>query len=227
MNNKNLAMTLATVVFLVACDAGDNSYIKLRSYNSPDYLNHRKVGANYSQTNFDKSYVASSCKEFMQYEMGFPHRAKWSSVEDITETTSGWQWRGWVDVYGERSNFVCNIDKNNHEVIAFTHKENYPHHFPNTLHENNNKTNAGNVVSSCKEFMQYEMGFPHSVRWSSAQNVTKTIEGWQWQGWVDIYGERNKFVCTIDNNGVRVATNFEDSESYEYEINFPYNPDLN
>ncbi len=224
MNNKNLAITLATVVFLAACDAGDNSHIKLRSYSYPDRTNHRKVRVrNYGKNHNDTSYVVSSCQEFMEYDLGFPRNGRWSSEDDITKTTLGWQWQGWVEFDGEKSNFVCNI--NNNEVTAYIHQqETYPYSFPNRLYENDNRTNGNSVsvVSSCQEFMQYEMGFPRNGQWSSTKDVRKTIEGWEWRGWIDVYGERNKFVCTVDNNGVRVSTNFEDSYNYEYEYNYTY-----
>ncbi|NET42834.1 hypothetical protein [Okeania sp. SIO2B3] len=228
MNNKNLAITLATVVFLAACDVGNNSHIKLKhdGYHSsgyPNYINRRKVGIkNHIPANSNTSYVVSYCQEFMEYEMGIPRNSRWSSRENITESTSGWQWQGWVEFDGERSSFICNIDNN--EVTAHFHQETYPDYFPDRFYEGGDRINKSNisVVSSCKEFMQYEMGIPSNGRWSSTQNVTKTAEGWQWRGWVNVYGERNKFVCTVDPNGVRVATNFEDSYNYEYEYNYNY-----
>ncbi|NEP89030.1 MAG: hypothetical protein F6K18_20565 [Okeania sp. SIO2C2] len=224
MNSKNLAITLATFVFLTACDVGNNSHIKLKndgdhSSGYPNYINRRKVGIkNHIPTN----HVVSYCKEFMQYEMGIPSNSQWSSAGNITESTSGWQWQGWVEFDGERSNFICNIDNN--EVTAYFHKETYPDYFPDRFYGGSDRIHNSNisVVSSCKEFMQYEMGIPSNGGWSSTQNVTKTAEGWQWRGWVNIDGERNKFVCTVDNNGVRVATNFEDSYNYEYEYNYTY-----
>ena len=224
MNKKNLAITLATVVFLAACDAGNNSHVRLNNYGNTDIATKRKIGRrNYRKPDhqnnsyIDNSYIASSCQEFMEYEMGIPHNSRWSSVEDLTETTDGWQWRGWVDVYGERNSFVCNI--NGDEVTAFTHRdESYPDTFydNDTFYNHKNNINTGDVATSCKEFMEYEMGISRNSQWSSAQGITKTIEGWQWQGWVNVDGERNKFVCTIDHNGVNVATNFEDSYEYEY-----------
>ncbi|MDY7005961.1 MAG: hypothetical protein SWX82_19045 [Cyanobacteriota bacterium] len=228
MNNKNIAITLATVVFLTACDIGDNSHIKLkhdddRSSSYPNYINRRKVGIkNHTPTNTNTSYVVSYCQEFMQYEMEIPRNSRWSSVENITESTSGWQWQGWVEFDGERSNFICNLDNN--EVTAYFHKETYPDYFPGRFYEGGDRINNSSisVVNSCKNFMQYEMGFPSNGRWSSTKNVTKTAEGWQWRGWVNVYGEKNKFVCTVDPNGVRVATNFEDSYNYEYEYNYTY-----
>ncbi|MGD1716792.1 hypothetical protein [Dapis sp. BLCC M172] len=222
MKKKNLAITLATVVFLAACDAGDNSHIKLRNYWYPGRINQRKVRVkNHDKTNINTSFVISSCQEFMEDEMGFPSNGRWSSVDDITQTQLGWEWRGWVEFDGERSNFVCNI--NNNEVTAYTHKqEKYPYSVPDTLYEHENKNNNSSIVSSCQKFMEDEMGFPRNGNWSSQKDVRKTREGWEWQGWVDVYGERNKFVCTVDNNGVRVSTNFEDSYNYEYEYNYTY-----
>ena len=133
MNKKTLVIILVTFVFLEACDVGNNSHIKLRSYQYPSQINQRKVRLkNHDKTNIDTSYILSYCQEFMEYEMGFPRNGKWSSQK----------------------------------------------------------------------------------------NMRKTIEGWEWRGWVDVYGEVNKFVCTVDNNGVRVSTNFEDSYNYEY--NYTY-----
>ncbi|NEQ38652.1 MAG: hypothetical protein F6K40_21225 [Okeania sp. SIO3I5] len=222
MKKKNLAITLATVVFLTACDVGNNSDIKLRNYDYPGTINHRKLTRrNARETNINTNYIVRSCQEFMEYQMGFPRNGRWSSVEDITKTQSGWQWQGWVEFDGEKNNFVCNIDDN--EVTAYTYKkETYPDSFPERLYEYENPTNASSIVSSCQEFMKYEMGFPSNGRWSSQKDVRKTIEGWEWRGWIDVYGERNKFVCNVDNNGVRVSTNFEDSYNYEYEYNYTY-----
>lgn len=215
MKKKNLVITLATIILLAACDVGNNSHIKLKSYQYPSKINHRKVKLkNYDQTDIDTSYVVSSCQEFMENELGFPRNGQWSSGEDITETQFGWEWQGWVEFDGERSNFVCNIDNN--EVTAyFDQKETYP----NSLHEYDH-LNSSSVVNSCKKFMEYEMGFPRNGKWSSQKNMRKTIEGWEWRGWVDVYGEVNKFVCTVDNNGVRVSTNFEDSYNYKYEYTY-------
>ncbi|ABG51999.1 hypothetical protein Tery_2823 [Trichodesmium erythraeum IMS101] len=221
MKKTKLVITLATVVFLAACDVGNNSHINLRNYGYPNRMNQRKMRLkNYYQTNIDANYVVSSCQELMEDEMGFPKNGQWSSVEDITKTQSGWQWQGWVEFDGERNNFLCNVDNN--EVVAYPYKkEIYPDSFPDNLSESKN-LNASSVVTSCQEFMAYEMGFPKHGNWSSQKDVRKTRKGWEWQGWVDLYGERNKFVCTVDNNGVGVSTNFEDSYNYEYEYNYTY-----
>ncbi|MEB3341208.1 hypothetical protein [Okeania sp.] len=232
MNKKNLALALFTVVFLAACDVGNNSHIKLKDYNYPSQVNPKKVRTkNDVQSNINTNYVVNSCQEFMEDEMGFPRNGRWSSESDITKTELGWKWGGWVEFDGEKSNFVCNIDNN--KVTAYTFDtEPYSYHFPDdssqyepdiipdNSYQYKNPTNTSSVVSSCQEFMEYEMGFPRNGKWSSQKDVRKTIEGWEWRGWVDVYGERNKFVCTVDNNGVRVSTNFEDSYNYEYEYTY-------
>ncbi len=221
MNKKNLLIILVTFVFLEACDVGNNSHIKLRSYQYPSKINQRKVRLkNHNKTNIDTSYILTSCQEFMEYEMGFPSNGRWSSVEDLTQTKSGWQWQGWVEFDGERNNFICNINDN--EVTVYYDKnETYSDSLPQNLYGSENM-NANGIVNSCQEFMAHQMGFPRNGKWSSQKDVRKTIEGWEWQGWVDVYGERNKFVCNVDNNGVRVSTNFEDSYNYEYEYNYTY-----
>ncbi|MGB3508520.1 MAG: hypothetical protein WBA93_04630 [Microcoleaceae cyanobacterium] len=225
MNKKNLAIALASFVFLAACDAGNNSHVRLNNYGNTDITTNKRKFArkNYSKTYRrndgyrDNHYIASSCKEFMEYEMDIPINSRWSSVEDLTQTGDGWQWRGWVDVYGERNTFVCNINGN--EVTAFTHRD---ESYPDTFYDNkyDYKRNNGSIASSCKEFMEYEMGIPGNSQWSSVDGITQTFEGWQWQGWVDVYGERNKFLCTVDRDGVNVVTNFQDSYNYEYEYTY-------
>ena len=228
MNQKNLAIAFATVVFIAACDAGNNSHIKLKNYGNTYTTNNRQIGRrNYSKISRlndgykDNSYIASSCKEFMEYEIGIPSNSQWSSIENLTETTDGWQWEGWVDIYGERNNFVCTI--NGDQVTAFTRRS---YSYPDNFYENrydykyDNKRKNSSVASSCKEFMEYEMGISRNSQWSSVEGITKTVGGWEWEGWVDIDGERNKFVCTIDNNGVNVVTNFQDSYNYEYEYSY-------
>ncbi|MDJ0554318.1 MAG: hypothetical protein QNJ68_07765 [Microcoleaceae cyanobacterium MO_207.B10] len=225
MNKKNLAIALASFVFLAACDAGNNSHVRLKNYGDTDITtNKRKIARRNYRRNYPKNYsykernyVASSCKEFMQYEMNIPLNSQWSSVEDLIETGDGWEWRGWVDVYGERNSFVCNINGN--KITASTHlDESYPDTFYD--HKYDYKRNHGSIANSCKDFMEYEMEIPRNSQWSSVDGIIKTYDGWQWQGWVDVYGERNKFLCTVNPNGVNVVTNFQDSYNYEYEYTY-------